>query len=84
MPVKVLLKQSGWTLLWTLNSESQCSVTDLCHSHDGSSSSCTQMSSPAWPGVTAELWVHENTTCGRCSKAVSLLVLVLCDRVTMR
>lgn len=27
MPAKVLLKQSIWTLLWTLNSETHCSVT---------------------------------------------------------
>lgn len=79
MPAKALLKQSVWTLLWTLNSESQCSVTDLCCSHNGSLSSRKQMSSPVWPDVTAELRVHENITCSRCSKAVLLPVLVFYD-----
>jgi len=83
MPAKVLLKQSIWTLPWTLNSESQCSVTDLCHSHNGSLSPRKRMSSLVWPGVTAELWVHENITCSSCSKPVLLPALVLYYRVIM-
>lgn len=60
-----------------LNSESHCGVTDLGPSHRGCLSSCKQVSSPVWLGVTTELWVHENIACDRCSKALLLPVLVL-------